>query len=262
MRLSGQAETIRSQWRLLRVAIMFYSRIPVQSIADYRAEDLSRATHFFPLVGLIVGAICAAVYLVCLSWVGQELAVILAVAAGILATGGFHEDGLADTLDAFGGGFTREQVLAIMRDSRVGTYGVLGLCLILGLRCLALIELPARAVPWAFLAVHPLSRLVPVCIIGWLDYARDDLHSKAKPVAQSLTAPQWWAAVVFAVLPAALFTPAVLWWMAVPMAGAGWFLGRYFRRRIGGYTGDCLGASQQIAEVIAYLTMVALWTCI
>ncbi|MEO7576873.1 MAG: adenosylcobinamide-GDP ribazoletransferase [Massilia sp.] len=253
---------IAHQLRLFFVALQFFTRLPIPRWVGFQPEWLQHASRYFPLVGVVVGALCGAVYLLAAFLLPGAVAALLATIAGIYLTGAFHEDGFADVCDGFGGGLTRERVLEIMRDSRVGAYGAIGIALMLALKWLVLAELPGRAVIAAFLLAHPLSRFAASTLIWKLDYVRFD-SSKAKPLAQQMSGLEFgiagltalgmatligaagflpWAAIVCAVATSAV---AVLW------------LSKKFVRRIGGYTGDCLGAVQQVAEVAIYLSVLA-----
>jgi adenosylcobinamide-GDP ribazoletransferase len=187
------------------------------------------------------------------------VAVGLSIGASVLLTGGFHEDGLADTADALGGAVSRERALEIMKDSRIGTYGALALVIVLGLKAAVLTAmLPALAVP-ALLLAHTASRAAAVVLIRVLPYAGDVAHAKAKPLAQRVSGAGVAVALssvlaVGAVL-AALVPPhgvLVATGLALLAVGTSWSI-RWLRRHLGGYTGDTLGATQQITELLVLL---------
>jgi adenosylcobinamide-GDP ribazoletransferase len=189
------------------------------------------------------------------------VAVILSTAAGIYVTGAFHEDGFADMCDGFGGGMTPERVLVIMKDSRIGAYGAIGIICLLGLKLATLSMLPPLAAVGALLVAHPLSRLMATSLIWRLDYARAE--GKAKPLAQKMSSGEFLIAAVTAVLPALAVAelrwlpPSALIAATIAAATATFWLARKCVRRIGGYTGDCLGAVQQVTEVVIYLCVLA-----
>ena len=244
--------------KLFLLALGFYTRVPCPQTLDYK--QLPQATVYLPLIGWLVGGITAlSFYLADLLW-PQVTAVILALIAGIFLTGAFHEDGFADVCDGFGGGWGKERILEIMKDSCIGVYGVLGLMLIFLLKISLLGSMLAAAVPWVLLAGHSISRLMPLLLMRCYDYARNN-DSKAagavyKPDLQELA-----VAAALASVPLALL-PALCMLAIIPVLGVNWYLGCFFHRTIGGYTGDCLGASQQIAETVFYLSVSALWTFI
>jgi adenosylcobinamide-GDP ribazoletransferase len=198
-------------------------------------------------------------------WLAQlilpaSIAILLAMVAGVLVTGAFHEDGLADTADGFGGGWTVEDKLRIMKDSRLGSYGALSLGLVLLLKWQLLVELalysPMAAVS-ALVAGHTLSRVVASSLIFSEQYVRDDDTSKSKPIAQDQQLNDLFiliASGIFVLLwlngVAAFVLFITLWLVRI-------LLGGFFRKQIGGYTGDTLGAAQQISEVCCYLVILA-----
>jgi len=244
------------QLRLVLTAIQYFTRLPVPRRVGYSERQLNDASRYFPLVGILVGLLTGVVFVFTLRVFPQPIAVLLAMLSGILFTGGFHEDGLADTCDGFGGGQDRPQILAIMKDSHVGSYGVLGLVFALLLKFFALAMLPAAQFVAISAAAHAFSRFMAVSLIYTQRYVRDDASARARPAAQSLSA----AGLVCA----ALFGLAPLAWLGMDGAAGvpGAFalrlaLAQYFYRRIGGYTGDCLGAVQQITEVGFYLGLLA-----
>jgi adenosylcobinamide-GDP ribazoletransferase len=180
------------------------------------------------------------------------VASLLAVTATVLLTGAFHEDGLADTADALGGASEREKVLDILKDSRVGTFGAAALFLSLGLR-VALLERLGAFAAIALVLAHGLSRAPPVWLMWALPYVSRDEVSKSKQIAragrgQVLVATFWGALLLGISLLAGWMTPSVVIWTAGALAAVALLCGWRFRARLGGLTGDFLGAAQQIAE--------------
>ncbi|MDO9106236.1 MAG: adenosylcobinamide-GDP ribazoletransferase [Methylovulum sp.] len=244
--------------KFLQLALSFYTRFPTPQNLDY--QKLPQASIYLPLVGWLVGGGCALMfYLAALLW-SPFTAAILATITGILLTGAFHEDGFADVCDGFGGGWGKQRILEIMKDSQVGAYGAIGVCLLLLLKISLLGALPAAAVPWVLLAGHSISRLPPLLLMRRYGYARQEPSKGGaavfKPDRQGLL-----FAAVCALLPFVLL-PVLCWLAVIPVLLVNGQLGRYFYRHIGGYTGDCLGASQQLAETVFYLSIGALWTFI
>lgn len=245
------------QLNLFWLAVMFFTRLPVPKSVGYSDEMLNEASRYFPWVGWLVGGIATAVYLITSQLLPHPLPILLATVATILATGAFHEDGLADACDGFGGGWSKEQVLAIMKDSRLGTYGAVGIGLVLATKVVALSHLPSGWMPIALWVGHSGSRFVASALIYTHVYVREDALSKAKPLAQKMTGWELGVAAVGGLWP--------LWWLGwlglwlwPVLALSWWGHGRYFKKRLGGYTGDCLGATQQVSEVVLYLFLVAL----
>jgi len=245
------------QLRLFFTALQFFTRLPIPGWVGFDPAWLNQASRYFPLVGLVVAAITGATYALAACFLPAPVAVILSTAAGIYATGAFHEDGFGDMCDGFGGGMTPERVLEIMKDSRIGAYGAIGTICLLALKLTTLAMLPPLAAVGALFVAHPLSRLMATSLIWRLDYARAE--GKAKPLAQKMSGGEFLIAAVTAVIPALVIV--TLHWLTwttliagvVFAAIATIWLARKFVRRIGGYTGDCLGAVQQVSEVMFYL---------
>ncbi len=232
-------------------AIRFFTRLPVPGWVGHSAEALNHASRYFPLVGLLVGLIGALVFAVTSFFWPKTLAVLLAMAATILVTGAFHEDGWADAVDGLGGGWTRERILEIMKDSRLGSYGAVALTLLLLTRFMALVELDTLLIAPALVAGHAFSRLCATLVMRFLDYAREE--GKAKPLATRIGHGELALAAVFGLVPLLLLPPLSAATGLLVALAATVYLATRFRKWLGGYTGDCLGATQQLAEVAFYL---------
>ena len=256
--------------RLFFVALQFLTRLPSPRWVGFEPEWLNQSARHFPAVGLLVGAVAAAVLVIGHALFTPAVAVGLSMAATLLLTGAFHEDGWADTCDALGGGASvgRERALLIMKDSRIGSYGAAGLVLMLGLKAATLAALPlALAVP-ALLFAHTVSRAAAVALIRWLPYAGDIEHTKAKPLAQRISlagivvAFGWVLMLCLALWVGArrwdesAVLPSIVLGVGLVTVAAVW-CARWFRARLGGYTGDTLGATQQLTELLALLAWLA-----
>lgn len=241
--------------RLFFTALMFFTRIPCGRWAGSSQDDLNRASRYFPWVGLLVGVGAAAVYGGSHLYFPQEIAVLLSMAATLLLTGAFHEDGLADAADGLGGGWEKEQVLTIMQDSRLGSYGALVIFMALLLKFQTLTHLAPAMLAWVMIAGHSLSRFAAVLVIATQEYVR--ASGKAKPLATKLSTPGLIVAAIGGLLPLAAFAPHFLWAL-VPVALVWLWFSRMLKRRLGGYTGDCLGAMQQLCELAFYLGILGL----
>lgn len=250
-------------------ALGFFTRLPVPAWVAHDADQLSQAPRYLPLVGLIVGLIGAAVTELTALLLPISVAVLLGIAATVWITGAFHEDGFADACDGFGGGWDKARVLAIMKDSRLGSFGAIGLALLLFLKWQALVEVDASetlfegatlfevpyaaVLPFALMAAHAASRLAALVLMANLDYVRDDESTKSRSLTQTLRPMGWLPAIVFGLVPCLwLPLPQVLVALLLVALTAA-LAARYFLRRIGGYTGDCLGAVQQACELAFYL---------
>jgi adenosylcobinamide-GDP ribazoletransferase len=237
--------------RYFFTALGYFTRVPVPRWVGFERGYLNAAARYFPLVGAMVGGVAALVYLAALRVFPAGVAVLLSMAATLVLTGAFHEDGLADCADAFGGGYTRDDVLRIMHDSRIGAFGAIALVIALALKWQTLAALPPMRAASLMIAAHAASRACAISYLVSLDYVRAE--GKAKPVAQRMSVASFAFAMAFG-LP-------WLFWIGWKFAGVAIIVlallrlmaGRYFVRRIGGYTGDCLGCAQQIFEIAIYL---------
>lgn len=248
----------RREWNLLRTALMFLTRLPVGKGLPFDNDLLNSAARYFPLVGLLVGLIGALVYGISVLLFTPSVAVLLSMAATVLLTGAFHEDGFADVCDGFGGGHRREHVLTIMKDSRVGSFAAVGLFLLLVIKFSTLEALDnAALVGPALVIAHALSRLLAVSYLAEYPYVRDDDSSKVKPLATQINGN----ALRFAMVSTLPLLLLISWWQALLVCVVlllwRYAFGYYMHKRIGGYTGDCLGAAQQVAEVLIYLVLLA-----
>lgn len=234
-------------------ALTFYSRIPGPNWVDYSGEQLNRASGYFPFIGYLLAAWCYGIYLLCAQVLPHDVSILISMICGILFTGAFHEDGFADLCDGFGGGYTQADILRIMKDSRLGTYGVCGLLLILLLKWQALSALPAHWLFTGLLIAHGLSRAWAISLIMVMPYVQEDEVSKAKPIAKQWYKQDMIMAWCFALAPLILLPI----WVAIGLLTIGFFIfiltRRWYQQRLQGYTGDALGASQQVHEVVIYV---------
>ncbi|CAH0354654.1 adenosylcobinamide-GDP ribazoletransferase [Aquabacterium sp. CECT 9606] len=258
--------------RLLLVAVQFLTRVPVPQWVGFEAHWLNECARHLPLVGAGIGAVGALVWCLAAQVWPPSVAVVLSMVATVWLTGAFHEDGLSDTCDALGGTVSRDKALLIMKDSRIGAYGAVSLVLMLGLKGVTLAGLAEHGLWWPALALiwaHAASRAVAVTLMRCLPYAGDIEHAKAKPLALSVRASAVWVAWCWVLLltlglvllapfkdPFAVLLPATL------AAGLACALvtvvcARWYRQRLGGYTGDTLGAAQQLSEAAALLAWLA-----
>lgn len=264
--------------RLFFIALQFLTRVPVPRAVGFEPAWLQACLRHFPLVGACVGAWAALVlWLALLLW-PPLVASAVSLAATVWLTGAFHEDGLADTCDALGGAVSRERALTIMKDSRIGSYGAVALVLALVLKVATVAGLasavPADGLVWAATAViwsHAVSRAAPVWLVWRLPYAGDAEHAKAKPLATQVSGGGLVIALAWVGVASGAAVSATTWggeasWAVVLgtalsalAACALVTLGcaRWLRRRLGGFTGDTLGATQQIVELVGLLSWLA-----
>ncbi len=251
--------------RALGAAFTFMTRLPVGPLASHDPADLPASAAYFPLVGLVVGLLGAGAYLLALRLWAPPVAALIAIIVTVRATGAFHEDALADALDGFGGGWSRDQVLAIMKDSRVGSYALVGVALVIALKFAALSTAAAyfgaRDIVGAIVAGHTLGRWSSLPLIRWQPYVRPSVPGERPSAGRPFVASVSNARLVggtlltIAVVVAALGTRAWIAGLVTIVVTA--LAARYFARRIGGITGDALGAANQIVEVAVYLAATA-----
>lgn len=253
---------MKNELRIFLTAIMFYTRIPCPAWVGYSEENLNKATRYLPLIGWIVGGLTAFSV-----WLFQlvlpiNISVILSVILGVLLTGAFHEDGFADVCDGFGGGWTKEKILEIMKDSRVGAYGVIGTVLLLTLKILVFTELCKSNLAFGLMSLllaHVLSRFAALTTIFTHTYSRADTKSKVKPIAKKIDTGSLIIGFIWVIPTVLIFYNYVVILVLIPVYLTKVLLAAYFKKWIGGYTGDCLGAIQQVTEVITLLSCLVLW---
>lgn len=239
-------------WNHFLTALMLLTRLPVGRWCRYSQESVAASVCYFPLVGALVGAIGAAVLCLGLQILPLKITVLLGMLATVALTGAFHEDGLADAADGLLGGSTSLRRLEIMKDSRLGSYGAIALCFSLGAKFLLMEALLSRSLGFAVaggVAAHCLGRCGAVGVLNLLPHVGTD-QGKAQPYCRRLSQSQLLATL----LPPALVILVFFETAAVPAIGATALIvflsAEFFRRRIGGITGDCLGATVQITELV------------
>ena len=251
------------------LAVQFFTRIPVTgrlaAWVGYNPAMLRASAAHFPGVGWLAALLAAGVY-AALFWalapnpLASAVAAVFCTIATVLMTGGFHEDGLADVADGLGGSYDRERALDIMKDSRVGAFGAMALVLALLAKVSLLALLGAHSLLAAvagLVGAHVLSRFWPLLIVRNLPHVGDTARSKSKPLADQISGSALVAALLWCFMPLALVwqaQPAIylIASMLCSALAAAW-MARWFARRLQGFTGDCLGATQQVSEIGFYL---------
>jgi adenosylcobinamide-GDP ribazoletransferase len=251
-------------------AVQFFTRLPVPRWVGYSQEQLNASSRYFPAVGWLLASLLTPALAVLLLVLPAAVAVLITFALSALLTGAFHEDGLTDSIDGLGGSYDRDKALEIMKDSRIGSFGALGLFLLIAIKWQALIALPIATVAIVFALAQPWSRWLACCIMRGLHYVREDNASKSKPLAVGMTNTSFITATfVGAVMPvAAVFAIAhIAPHLTLPLTA--WFAGALLsclvvalwawrlQVRLGGYVGDTLGAAQQLAEAAVYVGVLA-----
>jgi len=241
---------VRKTVNELLLAFQFMTRIPISGLPR-EPRALARAAKFFPVVGLAVGLIGVAIYRALVARMQPQLVALVLLVYLVLITGALHEDGLADAADGFGGGWTKEKILMIMRDSRIGSFGAVAVTLSLLSRFILISNTPQARLPGFLIASSVLCRWTALPLGFWLPYARDDQGLGGAVAGRMPLGSLLWG-TAFAVLSVAgalglgSLLPCLI---ALVITAAS---GLYFRHHIQGVTGDCFGAANQITEIAVY----------
>jgi adenosylcobinamide-GDP ribazoletransferase len=233
------------------IAAQFLTRIPVPR-SEYWEDDLAKAAAFFPLIGLLLACGGLLLHFLLLPHVTLPVFVLLLVVYLVLVTGGLHEDALGDAADGFGGGWDKEQTLTIMHDSRIGSYGAIAIALSLLSRFVFLSQLPVGRFAAYFVAGQVLSRWTAIPLSCFLPAARASA-GQGSLVAGRVSWRSLVAGTVLAFGTATAFLKARVLWVAIGTVVVCALSGLYYQRRLGGITGDCLGATIQLSEIGVYL---------
>jgi len=257
----GAPSRLLGELRLILAAVQYFTRLPVPAWVGHSPAYLQGTARYFSLVGVLVGGAGALAFWASALILPAPLPAILSTATTIFLTGAFHEDGLADTFDGLGGGATRERALEIMKDSRLGTFGVTALVLALLIKIAAVNALPITQTLIVLIAGHAFSRACAISLLFVSNYVGNAEQSRAAVVARTMSGGEFTIAATVGVIP--------LYWCGIhALAGATiallilFVLARWFVRRLGGFTGDTLGAAQQLTEIAFYSGVLASWNSI
>ena len=248
------SRAIAYEVNLFFLALGYFSRIPMPKQVVYSVENLNHASRYFTLVGWFLGFVVAGVYYLSLQIFSTNVSIWLCMLTSLFLTGAFHEDGLADTADGLGGGFTREKKLSIMKDSRIGTYGAAALLMALVGKFILLQEVSSL---WIVLPIaYALSRTLASSLLFTMNTASDPETEKVKPLARAQSRTDI-CILVGSCLPIAfLLDMKTLFLLLTLLIILSYFFKYYFNRQLGGVTGDCLGATQQVTELSIYLLLI------
>jgi adenosylcobinamide-GDP ribazoletransferase len=252
---------LKYQWQLFLLALGFFTRIPVGANLPYSLERMNHCGRYFPLVGAFIALICVVCFALFTIIFPANISLFFMMVISVLVTGAFHEDGLADMADGIGGGMTAEKRLSIMKDSRIGTYGAVSLILaLLGkyLLLMSVIELGTLSFSLILAIGYISSRALAASIIFNTPYVSDLEKSKSKPLAQQQSRGELFTILAIGIMPLLLlpFTSALL--IIAVLVVCRLLFKQWLLKRIGGFTGDCLGALQQISELMIYASIVAI----
>ncbi len=230
-------------------AFIFFTRLPFYKIKEVSSDCYKHVVAYWSLTGWLTGLVMMLVYLF-LTHAGlpPKFAVVASLLSRLLITGALHEDGLADVCDGFGGGTDRDSILRIMKDSHIGTYGVLGLIFYYLILIMVIMDLPARDIPLFFLGADAFSKCVCSHILYFLPYARKETEAKNQTIYDRLTPNEELISLLSGFV-ALMIIPGIFK-LAIFMPLAMFtFLMLFFKKRIQGYTGDCCGASFLLCEL-------------
>lgn len=257
-----------TQYHLFLLALSFLTRIPVHLNGEIQPHMLSQASRYFALVGAIIGSILAFVFWGLQLIFPLSIAVLLTMAMSLILTGAFHEDGWADVWDGFGGGWSIEQKLNIMKDSRLGTYGASALFIILLLKYQSLLLLAndISLILYVIVLANVISRAIATSLIYTMNYVQEDSVSKVKPIAMQLSNTSLFilistsALVLLIGIVIGLVTGLQVVILLLVLFFIRSVLRLWFQQQLSGYTGDCLGAAQVLSELVVYFTFIVLGT--
>ncbi len=247
---------IRRQFNLFLHAIMFYSRIPTGKIS-YSEENQTQSIRFFPLIGIIVGAVGGGVFMVCSYILPQAVAAILSLVVMLLTTGALHEDGLSDFFDGFGGGYTKERILEIMKDSRVGVYGAIALIVLFLLKFVIYTSTDIKILPTVIIVANASSRFMVLVMMKSSVYVRIE-NSKSSHSKNPISSATLFVAFIFAAVPFVLMPWQIVLTIIPVYTIILILLRQYTQKKIGGFTGDVLGALQQLCEIGFYIVFLSI----
>lgn len=250
-------DRVTYQWELFTLAMGFFSRLPMPKNTPYSEERMNRSGRYFSTVGLLLGILCGGVFLLLDTLLPSAVATLLTMSFSLMLTGAFHEDGLTDMADGIGGGMTLERRLAIMKDSRIGTYGASALIMALLGKWVLLNEIVSMTGLFMVIVTsYTFSRAIAASLIYDMPYVSDLDTSKSKPLANKQTRGELVFLLLVGVLPG-------LWFgleFALVLSVVTYLFRTGFKKwliaRIGGFTGDCLGAAQQLMELLIYLVFI------
>ncbi|HEY8129379.1 MAG TPA: adenosylcobinamide-GDP ribazoletransferase [Hyphomicrobium sp.] len=249
---------IAQEAKLFLIALQFLTRIPLKRIDPLPDDWLPRSAKYMPLVGALIGVITGAIVLISSLIFPWPVPIVIGLASAILLTGALHEDGLADTVDAFGAGASRERCLEIMKDSRIGTYGTLALIATLALKGTALAQIDPVSVVRVLIAAYAGARLAAVSALALLPYAGGD-NAKVSRATSEMTRSEIAIAIATGLIAGLLVLGPVVFLLSTGLAAlAASVVAWIARRKIGGYAGDVLGAIEQIYEMAFVVCAVAI----
>ena len=247
---------MKKEFKILLSCFSYFTRIPTWKLTDISDVDMKQTSKYFPIIGWIIGGIAALTLYFLNYYLPLQIAILLSMATSLILTGAIHEDGFADVCDGFGGGYTKKRILEIMKDSSTGAFGAIGLIMILGFKFIALSNIPMNIIIPTIIIAHSISRCTSISFLYTHTYARNDDSSKStvfvkRPPLKELLLILTLGIIPFFMLPTQMIIPSLV--LIIPIFITKTLLGMYFKKKIGGYTGDCMGATQQVVENLFYI---------
>lgn len=252
-------------WQNIWAALIFFTRLPFWRIYQPPKNSYKAVVEYWPIIGWLTGGIMAAIIYLGSMVMPHTIAVLFAILSRIIITGGLHEDGLTDFIDGFGGGGSdRQRILDIMKDSRIGTYGVVGILFYILILFFTLTSLPVPLAAITVFAADPYAKMIAAQIIEMMPYARTEEESKAKNIYRKFNTQAGISLTIQGMLPLTLFfyyTKGIIDWYFVVFVPCivMYFMYLLIWKRLKGYTGDCCGALFLIIELSVYITVIFLW---
>ncbi len=250
--------SLKKQFKYLLVSFSAFTRIPIGTLDNFETSDLERSVRYLPWIGLLFGLLCALTFIFLSQFTTITVSVFITIVGSGLLTGFFHEDGFSDTCDSFGA-FDRNKKLQIMKDSRIGVYGAVGIWFALTSKLLLISSVDPTMIMQLLIFGQCLSRIAPIIIISRLDYVAIEDMAKFKHVAQHVNRADLLIGVLV-IIPLIVLSSYMSVFLLAALIVALLFLIPFAKKQLGGYTGDYLGFSQQLTEIIIYLTGALLWT--
>lgn len=240
-------------------ALSFLTRLPVYKFTNYSEESLNKSSKYFPLIGVFIGFVAVIIYYCSALIFPISISILLSMISTIMLTGALHEDGFTDVCDAFGATNNKDKILEIMKDSRIGAYGVIGILFISLLKYFCLFEIPTKIFADVIIAGITISRFCAVSAMSSYKYARSNsAESKSFCIAKKLNNSEYLFATLILLIPFIFMNPVCI--MAIPsVILLKELVMTYFNNKIGGYTGDCMGFLIILSEVVFYMSVLVLW---
>lgn len=247
---------MKKELKTLIACLCYFTRLPLWKIVNIEGIDMRKTSKYFPLTGWLTGGTAAFVFFIFNTFLPKDISLLLSMSSSLIITGAIHEDGFADFCDGFGGGYTKENILRIMKDSYIGVFGTIGIIMMLAVKFFTLINIPDRYIYLSLISAHSVSRMISISFLYTHNYARNDSSSKSTVFIKRMSIPELIITIILGLFPLIFIEkdyikPIII--LVVLLYAVKTLLGMYFKRKIGGYTGDLMGATQQISEIIFYL---------